>query len=49
MQRAREEIDASRLSLAALNDLVYDNAHVLHDDRGALYRRALGRTPRSST
>jgi hypothetical protein len=26
MQRAREEIDASRMSLAALNDLVYDNA-----------------------
>jgi signal transduction histidine kinase len=28
MQHAREEIDASRLSLAALNDLVYDNARV---------------------
>ncbi|MBL8475216.1 MAG: sensor histidine kinase [Methyloversatilis sp.] len=28
MQRAREEIDASRLSLAALNDLVFDNAQV---------------------
>ncbi|WP_018228416.1 sensor histidine kinase [Methyloversatilis universalis] len=26
MQREREEIDASRLSLAALNNLVYDNA-----------------------
>ncbi|MBP6097117.1 MAG: sensor histidine kinase [Methyloversatilis sp.] len=28
MQRAREEIDASRISLAALGNLVYDNAHV---------------------
>ena len=29
MQRAREEIDASRLSIAALSDLVSDNAHVV--------------------
>ncbi len=28
MQRAREEIELSRLSLGALNNLVYDNAHV---------------------